>query len=149
MKAVLAILAPALLLAVTPALSAAADEDAQLEQALVDAGRKALSVAPWVKLTVENVTVGDRLQWTLMSSAGQLYACDAPADADALMSGKAACARAKLSAEALAAQEAVSNARLSAGRQNKAEANMMTRDRLAGSTTSAGGQARTAASIGR
>jgi hypothetical protein len=94
MKAVLVPLAA--VLAVTAPAAAAQTPDEVLDRSLVAATRRAIDLAPWVKVTVANVTAGDKLEWVARTGAGQRYACSAPASADALLAGaKAACTRLK------------------------------------------------------
>jgi hypothetical protein len=145
MKVLIAIIAPAVLIA---GAAFAADDDAELNEALTAAGRKALSVAPWVKLTVSDITVGDKLRWTLKASTGQPYACVADADADALTSGKAVCTRTQMSAEEIAAREAVADARVSAGRANRTEAAMAGQERSRALTQAPGANSPQALSAG-
>ena len=148
MKVLIAVIAPVLFIA---GAALAADDDAELNAALTAAGRKALSIAPWVKLTVSDVAVDDKIRWTLKASTGQPYACVAEADADALTSGKAVCTRTQMSAEEIAAREAVADARASAGGANKAAAALADQERTGGGMLTPGGTSSQAvrASIGR
>lgn len=96
MKAALFVLAAALTAA---APLAAQTPDEVLDKSLVAATRRAVDLAPWVKVAVADVTARDKLEWVARTGAGQRYACSAPASADALLAGaKAACTRLKADA---------------------------------------------------
>jgi hypothetical protein len=93
MKAVLAVLTPAVLLVAGPAL--AADAQDVLKASLVSATRQEMSVAPWVGISVTEQVRGDKLVWVAHTGGGQRYACSAPASADAVLSGEVSCLRLK------------------------------------------------------
>ena len=101
MKAVLALIAPAVLLA-APAGASAAD---RLHDVLAASTRQQMSVAPWVGLKVSKVAVADKISWVAQTSGGQLYACAARADAEALLAlNGAVCVRAGSAAKSRAAR---------------------------------------------
>ena len=108
MKAVLAVIAPAVLLA-APAAAGAADV---LDVSLAAATRQQMSVAPWVGVKVSKVTVADRITWVAQTAGGQVYACAAQADAEALLSAHGAvCVRAGSTAKLAAARQMDADAR--------------------------------------
>lgn len=88
MKAVLALLIPALL--ASPSIASAAD--GALDASLAQATRKAMSVAPWVKVRIGDVAMGDQLRWMAGTSGGQRYLCRAEPGIP-LVAGKVNCAR--------------------------------------------------------
>lgn len=89
MKAVLALLAPAALLA-GPSIADAAQE--QMDAPLAQATRQAMSVAPWIEVRISSVATGDELTWIARTSGGQRYLCSVPAAAR-VSAGTVACAR--------------------------------------------------------
>lgn len=89
MKAVLALLAPAVLLA-EPSIAVAAEGSADLS--LAQATRQAMSVAPWVKVGIGAVASGDQLTWMAATSGGQRYMCRADPGAP-LSADTVTCAR--------------------------------------------------------
>jgi hypothetical protein len=90
MKAILTLLAPAVLLA-GPSVAKAAE--GALEVSLAQATRQAMSVAPWVKVRIgDAVAAGDQMIWMAGTSGGQRYRCSAEVGVE-LSTGKVTCAR--------------------------------------------------------
>lgn len=106
MKKMIAVLAPAVLLA-APAFAHETQE--VLKASLVDATRQEMSVAPWVGISVSEAVRGEKLVWVADTGGGQRYVCAAPASADAVLAGQVSCARLGAVAVKLASRYMPSN----------------------------------------
>ena len=68
-----------------------------LESSLAAATKRAMTVAPWVDVTVRDVTVGEHITWVARTSGRQLYSCAAKASGEGFHSGdQVACVRVPL-----------------------------------------------------
>lgn len=89
MKAVLAVLAPAVLLA-GPAFADQAHD--VLKTSLASATRQEMSVAPWVSISVPRMDAGEKLEWIAMTGARQVYLCSAAGTVESGLAGRVDCA---------------------------------------------------------
>jgi hypothetical protein len=67
------------------------------QSSLAAATKRAMTVAPWVDVTVRDVTVGEHITWVAHTSGRQLYSCAARASGELVSGDQVACVRVALS----------------------------------------------------